>query len=82
MDDDAWFAPKMFGYGAGLPIRWQGWLVTFLYVVVIAGAAYRLQDNSVALLSVVATATIIFAVIAANKTRGGWHWRWWGSRGD
>ena len=24
-DDKPWFAPKRFGYGAGLPIAWQGW---------------------------------------------------------
>ena len=30
MSDDGpeWFAPKRYGYGAGLPISWQGWAVT------------------------------------------------------
>ena len=29
MSDDGpeWFAPKRYGYGAGLPIAWQGWAV-------------------------------------------------------
>jgi hypothetical protein len=82
MDDDAWFAPRLFGYGAGLPIRWQGWLVTIAYIGVIAGAAYLFEDRSVPMLSIVASATILFIVIAARKTRGGWHWRWWGRRSD
>lgn len=24
LEDGDWFAPKRFGYGAGLPIAWQG----------------------------------------------------------
>ncbi len=24
-DDKAWFTPKRYGYGAGLPVAWQGW---------------------------------------------------------
>ena len=24
-EDGAWFAPKRYGFGAGLPIAWQGW---------------------------------------------------------
>jgi hypothetical protein len=37
-----WFAPKRYGYGAGLPITWQGWAVTLAYVGVIGLAVWRL----------------------------------------
>lgn len=37
MDDGAWFAPKRQGYGAGLPIRWQGWVVLGAYLLVVIG---------------------------------------------
>lgn len=81
-DDGAWFAPKMFGYGAGLPVTWQGWLVTLIYIGIVGGAAMTLEDRPLPLMSIVVTVTILFVVVAAKKTRGGWHWRWWGRRSD
>lgn len=32
-DDDYWFPAKRYGFGWGLPVRWQGWLVLFLWMV-------------------------------------------------
>ena len=34
-DDPQWFAPKKYGYGAGLPISWQGWALTIALVVLV-----------------------------------------------
>ncbi len=34
-----WFAPKRYGYGAGLPIAWQGWVLTIGYLAVICWPA-------------------------------------------
>ena len=31
-DRPQWFAPKRYGYGAGLPISWQGWAVTVAFI--------------------------------------------------
>jgi len=31
-DGPEWFAPKRFGYGAGLPISWQGWTLTAAFM--------------------------------------------------
>lgn len=28
---DYWFAVKLYGWGWGLPVRWQGWVVLALY---------------------------------------------------
>ena len=41
-EDEAWFPAKRYGYGWGLPIRWQGWVVSVLYfgVVIAAGVAF------------------------------------------
>lgn len=30
--EQAWFAAKRYGYGWGLPLRWQGWVVLACYV--------------------------------------------------
>ena len=38
-----WFAPKRYGYGAGLPITWQGWAIVLGYagLVILAGVSFR-----------------------------------------
>lgn len=38
-----WFGPKPFGGGAR-PTGWQGWLVTFLFVVAMIGTALVAND--------------------------------------
>ena len=34
-NDAAWFAQKRFGYGAGLPLTWQGWALLGGYMITI-----------------------------------------------
>jgi hypothetical protein len=75
-DDDYWFAPKRYGYGAGLPIAWQGWVATALMI----GAAFALVslfgDRPVQLIAAIIPLAVVFAFVCARKTRGGWRWRW------
>ncbi|UYH54708.1 hypothetical protein N6L26_11780 [Qipengyuania sp. SS22] len=79
-DDGAWFAPKSHGYGAGLPIAWQGWALLTGYLAVLllcVGLAAWNAEVGLAgaiLLGSVATAALVY--VAALKTRGGWRWRW------
>lgn len=79
-DDGAWFAPKRYGYGAGLPITWQGWLATITYIAVIAGIPVLddlgTEGSHVAAFALFLLATSVFLVILARRTRGGWKWRW------
>jgi len=74
--DRSWFVPKRYGYGA-TPVRWQGWVLVAVYIAAMLGIG-----NSglplVALVTLLAAATIIFAVITVHNTRGGWRWRWGG----
>ena len=71
-----WFAPKRYGYGAGLPIAWQGWAVLLAYVGLLFGATMLLQRKPAALIAVAVPMTLILLLIAARTTRGGWRWRW------
>jgi hypothetical protein len=71
-DRGDWFAPKRFGYGAGLPIAWQGWVVYALYLAVVAAAASAHRGWS---LVVVVPATLLLIVVCRRHTRGGWRWR-------
>ena len=71
-----WFAPKRFGYGSGLPISWQGWLVTVLFLILVVGAAILFSDRPIIFFGVLIPATHALIIITARTTRGGWRWRW------
>jgi hypothetical protein len=81
----AWFAPKRYGYGAGLPIAWQGWVVLGVYVAALVLDMSFLpvrfadpeQGRNVALaIAFVLTGALIW--VCAKTTVGGWRWRWGG----
>lgn len=77
MDDrPIWFAPKRYGYGSGLPVAWQGWVVMAIYFAVVLGGAYLFAKQPLILLSIIFPATILFLVIALKTTKGGLRWRW------
>lgn len=71
-----WFAPKRYGYGAGLPIAWQGWLVTALFTAAVLGTAFTFEDRPFVVLAIVLPLTAVMLLIASRTTRGGWRWRW------
>lgn len=75
-DDPEWFAQKRFGYGSGMPISWQGWLVLAVYLGIVIGASLLLPHKPWALVGILIPATATFIVITAKTTRGGWRWRW------
>ncbi|WP_395000082.1 hypothetical protein [Sphingomonas sp.] len=74
-DGPEWFAPKRFGYGSGLPIAWQGWVLLIGFLVLTLAAALLLANRPLALIAVLAPATILLMIVCARTTRGGWHWR-------
>lgn len=75
--DDAWFLPKRFGYGSGLPIAWQGWALLLGYGALVIGmSALLLPHLRLLFVALTGAATLALCVIAARHTRGGWHWRW------
>ena len=75
-DGPEWFAAKSHGYGAGLPISWQGWLLTIGFTILAGGVAYRFADKPLVILSILIPATLLLTLIASKTTRGGWRWRW------
>ena len=74
-DGPEWFAPKRYGYGAGLPIAWQGWVATGLFVALIAASSLLLAYSWLAYASAFVTLTVLFVILAAKTTKGGWRWR-------
>ena len=75
-DDGAWFAPKRLGYGAGLPIAWQGWVLLLGHMAVILGGVWAFQPQPVAVMAWVFLMALLPMPLYAAKTRGGWTWRW------
>jgi hypothetical protein len=75
-DEPEWFAPKRYGYGAGLPISREGWAVTIGYLVLLGAAGFIIPYTWIGYASIVTIITVAFIVIASRTTRGGWRWRW------
>ena len=76
-DGHDWFAPKSHGYGAGLPIAWQGWLLSIGFLLIATVGGLILAPRSiVAFLALILPLTVAFVWIARQTTRGGWRWRW------
>ena len=79
LEKSPWFRAKRFGYGAGLPFKWQGWVTLAVYLLAMTGLGL-LADNDKAIPTFVTVAlmlivTGIFLVIVRNHTEGGWKWR-------
>lgn len=81
---DTWFAARRYGYGAGRPVSWQGWVTvgTFLFVTLgstLGMVVLRPERPLVALLVVNGinlVAVGLFLWICKTRTAGGWRWRW------
>ena len=75
-DGPQWFSAKRYGFGAGLPISWQGWAVLAVYIALMLGALLLLGERKPANMAVVIIVTAVLLVVTARTTKGGWRWRW------
>jgi hypothetical protein len=78
MNDRNWFAPKRYGFGAGLPIAWQGWAILSLFGLAVGGALLLFGSDNPLALALIIPAIIALLIVTARTTRGGWRWRWGG----
>jgi hypothetical protein len=76
VDRPEWFAPKRYGYGAGLPIAWQGWAVIVAFMSLVAGAGLLFGENELLAATILFPAITALLIVTARTTRGGWRWRW------
>lgn len=76
-----WFAPKQFGYGSGLPISWEGWMVLIGFFAALFALLHFSQallpprDALLARIIGIAVLVTILVIVARAKTEGGWRWR-------
>lgn len=75
-DGPEWFAQKRYGYGAGLPISWQGWALSFAFGLAVFAASITFAERPAILFAIIAPLLALFIIICARTTRGGWRWRW------
>ena len=76
VQDGAWFVAKRYGYGAGLPIAWQGWVLSGFHGLTVIGGLALLGKHQLAAIAWGVIAALLPLPPYAAKTRGGWRWRW------
>jgi peptidoglycan/LPS O-acetylase OafA/YrhL len=80
MDDRPfWFPAKRYGWGWGLPVRWQGWAVLAGYFALVFGAIAYFEPRHVPPLRLLVYLTLLTAVliaIVALKGERPLRWRW------
>lgn len=74
-EEGAWFRPKSYGYGAGLPIAWQGWALIAAHSALTLGVAFAFQGRPAILIPLVLFVAMAPLPIYASRTEGGWKWR-------
>lgn len=77
--DQPWFRVKRYGYGAGLPIKWQGWALLASYILTMGGVSLLADRpdafSKVAVFGLLLMLTGALIVIAKKRTDGAWKWR-------
>lgn len=77
-----WFPAKRYGWGWGLPVAWQGWVVLVSYfVLLLASALVFLPDQRV--VPFLAATTVLSLLLVAVSWLKGESPRWqWGGKGS
>ena len=76
-EHDYWFPAKRYGWGWGLPSRWQGWVVLVAYLVVIwlDTRFFRPHEEPVTFALLVALSSLALVAVCWLKGEPP-RWRW------
>lgn len=75
-DNNYWFRAKRYGWGWGLPITWQGWVVFVVwFAVLICAMRYFIPRRLAAFLIFTLVMTLVLLVICYQKGEPP-RWRW------
>jgi len=73
--EKAWFSAKTYGWGWGLPMRWQGWIVMIGFIVVlVAGAPLTRIGTALFVGYSVAVAAVLLAICYWKGEAPRWRW--------
>jgi hypothetical protein len=71
-----WFRAKRYGWGWGLPLTWQGWLVLIAFFAAMAGSALLfLPGRTDSFLACMTVLTLILVAVCYAKGEPP-RWRW------
>jgi drug/metabolite transporter (DMT)-like permease len=75
-----WFGAKRYGYGWGVPVRWQGWgVLAGYFALLFSGILYlKPQRNLPALLAYLVLLTVVLVTVVVAKGERPVRWRWGG----
>ena len=73
--DEAWCPAKTYGYGWGLPARWQGWLVMGAFFVALAAGAPAAEKHPLFFATYSAALAAVLIVLCYWKGESP-RWRW------
>ena len=73
-----WFPAKRYGWGWGLPVSWQGWLVIAAYLALLFGGIYyfKLMRATLCLVLYMLMLTVVLIAVVAFKGERPLRWRW------
>jgi hypothetical protein len=73
--DKAWFPVKTYGWGWGIPRRWQGWVVMIGFIVaLVAGSPLATKSPLGYVAYAIVLGSILTAVCYWKGEKPGWHW--------
>jgi hypothetical protein len=75
--NDIWFPAKRYGYGWGLPVRWQGWLILTVYAaLLLAGLRLLVGGRHPAYFALyqMALGAVLIAICAWKGETPRWRW--------
>jgi uncharacterized membrane protein YhaH (DUF805 family) len=71
-----WFHAKRYGWGWGLPARWEGWVVFITWLIIVGAASPVIAVRSMALFYVfiLLMSAVLIAVCYAKGEPPRWRW--------
>jgi hypothetical protein len=75
--ENPWFRAKRYGYGWGLPLRWQGWFVLLGYFILLIPASWFLRqggDASYFIVYVMAASVALVFICWWKGEPARWRW--------
>jgi hypothetical protein len=75
--NDYWFPAKVYGWGWGLPIAWQGWLVYAVAAVLLVAGHFIFPPTAHPALFFVYLWSVLLLLVVVCWVKGERpHWRW------
>jgi hypothetical protein len=74
-----WFPTRSYGWGWGLPVVWQGWVVFLSYAALIALVFWRVPPGEEPLKHAICVTVLTIALVVVCWLKGAPpRWRWGG----